>query len=221
MTHGKYPRIIFLPNIVRINHIRLLTLASVRAQNHNMTDSNDNVVRQILAEIGKRGGATGVSFHQRPDAAARYPTDAILTVVRMLAEEAEAANDSAMAAGLRAMLKQVDPNLPIEIEFSGTGPLPCITEGQTEHGYWWRYAPSKDEPGENLVIALRLAAAVASEQARNSGKTYIVASVLQPSPALCAFACDHPEASNADIDIMFQFSPDGRRILPYDRPGRH
>jgi hypothetical protein len=108
-----------------------------------MTDSIDSAVHQILAEIGKHGGATGVSFHQRPDAAARYPTEAILTVVRMLAEEAEAANHSAMAAGLRAMLEQVDPNLPIEIEFTGTGPLPCVTEGQTEHGYWWRYAPSK------------------------------------------------------------------------------
>jgi hypothetical protein len=193
----------------------------VLAQNHNMTESYDSVVRQILAEIGKHGGATGVSFHQRPDAAARYPTDAILTVVRMLAEEAEAANDSAMADGLRAMLKQVDPNLPIEIEFTGTGPLPCITEGQTEHGYWWRYAPSQDEPGENLVTALRMAADVASKEARNSGKTYVVASALQPSPAVHVFACDHPDAGKADINIMFQFSPDGRRILPYDRPGRH
>jgi hypothetical protein len=39
------------------------------------------------------------------------------------------------------MLKNVDPNLPIEIEFTGAGPLPCITEGQTEHGYWWRLHP--------------------------------------------------------------------------------
>jgi hypothetical protein len=184
----------------------------VLGQKPDMTDSNDIVVRQILAEIGKHGGTTGVSFHQRPDAAPRYPTEAILTVVRMLAEEAEAANDSAMAAGLRAMLKEVDPNLPIEIEFAGTGPLPCITEGQTEHGYWWRYAPSQDEPGENLVMALRLAADVASEQARNSGNTYVVATVLQPSPAVHVFACDHPDAGNAGIDIMFEFLPDGRRI---------
>jgi hypothetical protein len=56
-----------------------------------MTDSDDSVVRQILAEIGKHGGATGVTFHQRPTAVARYPTDAILTAARLLAEEAEAA----------------------------------------------------------------------------------------------------------------------------------
>jgi hypothetical protein len=186
-----------------------------------MSESDDSAVRQILAEIGKHDGATGVSFHQRPDATALYPTEAILTVVRMLAEEAEAANDSAMAAGLRAMLKQVDPNLPIEIEFAGTGELPCITEGQTEHGYWWRYVPSKDEPGENLVIALRAASAVASEQARNTGKSYVVATALQPSPAVRVFAGDHPDAGNARIDIMFEFLPDGRRIPRDDRPSRH
>jgi hypothetical protein len=160
-------------------------------QKPDMTDINDSVVRQILAEIGKHGGATGVSFHQSPTAAARYPTEAILTAVRMLAEEAEAAADSAMAAGLRTMLDQCDPNLPIGIEFAGAGPLPYVAEGQTEHGYWWRYAPSKGEPGENLVIALRAAAAVAAEQARKSGKTYIVATGLHPSPAVYVFACDH------------------------------
>jgi hypothetical protein len=56
-------------------------------------------VRQILAEIDMHGGATGMSFHQRAGAAVRYPTEAILTAVHLLAE---AAKDSAMAAGLRA-----------------------------------------------------------------------------------------------------------------------
>jgi hypothetical protein len=82
------------------------------------------------------------------------------------------------------MLKQVDPNLPIEIEFAGSGPLPHITEYQTEHGFCWRYAPSPDEPGENLVTALRMASEVATEQARSSGKTYVMASATQPSPAV-------------------------------------
>jgi hypothetical protein len=63
--------------------------------------SLDPTVRQILAEIDKQGGATGMSFHQRPGAAVRYPTEAILTAVHLLAEKAEAAKDSAMAAGLR------------------------------------------------------------------------------------------------------------------------
>ena len=183
-----------------------------------MTDSLDRTVRQILADIGKRGGTSGVTFHQKPPAAARYPTEAILTAVRLLAE---AANDSGMAAGLRSMLAQVDPTLPIEIEFSGAGPLDCITERTDEHGTWWRYAPSPDEPGENLVTALRLAADVASEQARTSGNTYVVASALQPSPAVCVFAHDHPEAGNAGITILLEFLPDGGRILQRERPRRH
>jgi hypothetical protein len=182
-----------------------------------MTDSLDPIVRQILADIGKHGGASGVSFHQRPGAAACYPTEAILAAVRLLAEEAEAAKDSAMAAGLRAMLKEVDPNLPVEIEFAGSGPLPCITEGQTEYGYCWRYAPAKDEPGENLITALRAASDVASEQARSSGKTYLVASALQPSPAIHVFACDHPDAGKDDTRIIFECLPDGRRIRHEDR----
>jgi hypothetical protein len=102
------------------------------------------MVRQILAEIGKHGGATGVTFHQRPTAVARYPTDAILAAVRLLAEEAEA-RGSPMAAGLRAMLGQIDPSLPIEIEFSGAGPLGCITERTDAHGFWWCYEHSDDE----------------------------------------------------------------------------
>jgi hypothetical protein len=186
-----------------------------------MTDSDDSTVIKIIREITERGGATGVSFHQSPTAAARYPTQAILTAVRMLAEECEAANDSAMAAGLRTMLEQCDPNLPIEIEFAGTGPLPWIAEQQTEHGFWWRYTPSKDEPGQNLVIALKAAAAVAAEQARKSGKTYVVAMGLNPSPAVYAFACDHPDTANPDMDIMFGFFPDGRRFERDDRPRSH
>jgi hypothetical protein len=156
----------------------------LRRSNRSMTDSDDSVVRQILAEIGKHGGASGVTFHQRPTAAARYPTDAILTAVRLLAEEAEDAG-SPMAAGLRAMLEQVDPNLPIEIEFSGAGPLDCITERTDEHGYWWRYQHSADEAHDTLTAAIRVAADVAAEEARRSGKPYVVASSLRP-PSMCS-----------------------------------
>ena len=72
-----------------------------------MTDSDNPVVRQILAEIGKHGGTSGVTFRQRPTAVARYPTDAILAAVRLLAEQAEAAG-SPMAAGLRGVLFDAD-----------------------------------------------------------------------------------------------------------------
>jgi hypothetical protein len=66
-----------------------------------------------------------------------------------------------------------------------------------------------------------MAADVASKEARTSGKTYVVASALQPSPAVSVFACDHPYAGNAGINIMYQFLPDGRRIPHENRPRRH
>src|SRR5260370_6038055 len=181
------------------------------AQKYSMTDSDNPVVRQILAEIGKNGGATGVTFHQRPTAAARYPTDAILAAVRLLAEEAEA-HGSPMAAGLRAMLEQVDPSLPIEIEFSGAGPLDCITERTDEHGYWWRYQHSADEAHDTLTAAIMVAADVAAQEARRSGKTYVVASTPLPAPAVYVFAVDHPDRSRAAVSLMCAFTPDGDLI---------
>ena len=66
--------------------------------------------------IAKHGRKAGVTFHQSPAATARYPTEAILTAVRMLADNAEA-DHSPTAADLRAMLDQADPSLPIEIQF--------------------------------------------------------------------------------------------------------
>jgi hypothetical protein len=94
-------------------------------------------------------------------------------------------------------------------------PSGCITERETPHGYWWRYAPSRDEPGENLIVALRGAMAVAAEQARKSGKAYIVATGLHPSPAVYALAGDHPDT---DMDIIYEFLPDGRRIRRHRSP---
>lgn len=176
-----------------------------------MTDSDNPVVRQILAEIDKHGGATGVTFHQRPTAVARYPTDAILAAVRLLAEEAEAAG-SPMAASLRTMLAQVDPSLPIEIEFSGAGPLDCITERTDEHGYWWRYQHSDDEAHDTLTAAIMVAADVAAGEARRSGKPYVVASTPLPAPTVYVFACDHPDRSRAAVSVMFEFTPEGERI---------
>src|SRR5438874_3832365 len=110
-------------------------------------------------------------FHQRSGAVARYPTDAILAAVRLLAEEAEAAGSS-MAAGLRTMLEQIDPSLPIEIVFSGAGALDCITERTDAHGFWWRYEHSDDEPHETLIAAIQVAGHVAATEARKRGTTY-------------------------------------------------
>jgi len=180
-----------------------------------MTYSDNPVVRQILAEIDKHGGATGVTFHQRPTAVARYPTDAILAAVRLLAEEAEAAG-SPMAASLRTMLAQVDPSLPIEIEFSGAGPLDCITERTDAHGFWWRYENSDDEAGDTLTAAIMVAGDVAATEARTRGKTYVVARAAHGADAIYVFAGDHPDARNAGINVMFEFTPQGERIR---RPG--
>src|SRR5208283_113944 len=66
-------------------------------------------------------------------------------------------------------VKEVDPNLPIEIEFAGTGPLDCITERTDEHGYWWRYQHSNDEPRDTLTAAITIAGEVAANEARKSG----------------------------------------------------
>jgi hypothetical protein len=51
----------------------------------------------------------------------------------------------------------------------------CITERQTEHGYWWRYEHSDDEPLATLEAAIIVAGDVAAEEALKSGKTYFVA----------------------------------------------
>jgi hypothetical protein len=53
---------------------------------------------------------------------------------------------------------------------------------------------------------------VAAEGARKSGKTYLVARAACGVDAIYNFACDHPDALSADVDIMFEFSPDGQRI---------
>jgi hypothetical protein len=52
---------------------------------------------------------------------------------------------------------------------------PCITERETLHGYWWRYAHSADEPADTLTAAIMIAGEVAATEARRRGKTYLVA----------------------------------------------
>lgn len=92
----------------------------------------------------------------------------------------------------------------------------CITERETPHGYWWRYTHSEGEPDDTLKAATRIAADVAREEARRRGKTYCVASTPQPTSAIYVFACDHPDAADPAINVMFEFTPAGKRIR---RPG--
>lgn len=93
-----------------------------------------------------------------------------------------------------------------------------ITERHTRHGYWWRYIPSKREPLPNLIPPLRAAAAVAAEESRKSGKSYVVAFVVKPAPAIYVFACDHPDARKPGISIMYELTRAGRLRPPATPP---
>ena len=63
-----------------------------------------------------------------------------------------------------------------------------------------------------------IAGQIASEEARKRGKTHYVAQAASGDNAIYVFACDHPDARNAAISVMFGFTPAGERIR---RPGPH
>jgi hypothetical protein len=130
-----------------------------------MTDSDDAVVTEIIREIVKHGASAGVTFRQTVGGStpARYPTEAVLTAVRMLAEAADA-DHSPMAAELRAMIEHVDPNLPIEIVYPGAGPVNCITETTSVHGLWWCYRHPENQPRDTLTTAIDMARDVAAQE---------------------------------------------------------
>ena len=88
----------------------------------------------------------------------------------------------------------------------------CITERDTQHGYWWRYTHSRDEPQDTLTAVFMIASDVAATEARKRGKTYYVASTPQPTAAVYVFACDHPDALDARINVMLESTPAGKRI---------
>jgi hypothetical protein len=85
----------------------------------------------------------------------------------------------------------------------------CITERRNAHGYYWRYSHSPGEPDETLTMAIRVADEVAADEARKSGKTYVVASTPQPSLAVFVFARTHPALA---MSVMFEFTPEGECI---------
>ena len=88
----------------------------------------------------------------------------------------------------------------------------CITESRTDAGFWWRYTHSDGEPDETIEMAIRVAGEVAANEARQSGKTYVVASTPRPAAAVYVFAGNHPDAAKVGINIMFEFTPDGTCI---------
>ena len=98
---------------------------------------------------------------------------------------------------------------------SGNAP-DCITEHETPHGYWWRYTHSDDEPQGTLSAAIMVAGEVAATEARKRGKTYVVARAASGVDAIYVFACDHPDARDAGLNVMLEFTPAGERIRRSD-----
>ncbi len=90
--------------------------------------------------------------------------------------------------------------------------LQSITESRTAFGYWWRYKHSRHELLETLDWAINIASIIACAEACKSGKTFVVASTRQPSPAVFVFACDHPDASKLSSSIVFELTPNGNCI---------
>ena len=104
-----------------------------------------------------------------------------------------------------------EPQLRPRVDKLDIYPDNCITEGDTPHGYWWRYRHPKDQPGVEIETAICVAFQLADAEARKTGKTYLVASTQKP-PAVYVFACDHPDARDTTINVMFEFTPAGERI---------
>jgi hypothetical protein len=90
-------------------------------------------------------------------------------------------------------------------------PESCITERQTAFGYWWRYAHNADEPDATYVAATRVAVTVAKDEARRSGKTFLVTHTRGPSsaPNVYVFAHDHPDARRRDLHPLYEAAPNG------------
>ena len=89
--------------------------------------------------------------------------------------------------------------------------MSCITERRDAYGYLWRYEDPQNEPAETLLMATRLAATVADDEARKTGKTHVVASTFEPA-AVYAIAWDHPELSKLAMNILYEFTPEGKCI---------
>ena len=93
-----------------------------------------------------------------------------------------------------------------------------ITEDDTEFGYRWRYQAAPHHPEEAITAMIHIAKVVADAEARNAGKTYLVGRAAFGTDAIHAFACDHPDARNAAINIMYDCPPTGapvRRRAPH------
>jgi hypothetical protein len=89
----------------------------------------------------------------------------------------------------------------------------CITERRDADGYYWRYTRSPGEP------AIRIATMIAGKEANRSGKTYVVASTPQPSPAVFLLARNHPALAAIAMSVMYELTPEGECI--HHQPASH
>ncbi len=96
-----------------------------------------------------------------------------------------------------------------------------ITEIDTDFGYSWCYEAAPHHPHEAITAMIHIAKVVADAEARNSGKTYLVASTPQPMAAVYVFACDHPDARDAAITVILEFTPAGAWAAGLRRAARH
>jgi hypothetical protein len=86
----------------------------------------------------------------------------------------------------------------------------CITERRDAQGYYLALpAVARRAPGETLDMAIRIATMVAGTEANRSGKTYVVASTPQPSPAVFVLARNHPELAAIAMSVMYELTPEG------------
>jgi hypothetical protein len=88
----------------------------------------------------------------------------------------------------------------------------CITEADTDSGYWWRYQPAPHYQNEALIAMIHIAKVVADAKAHCTGKTYLVGSSPQSKSELYVFAHDHPDAHKLAINIMYDRPPAGKPI---------
>jgi hypothetical protein len=86
----------------------------------------------------------------------------------------------------------------------------CIIERRDANGYYWRFQDSPGEPLATSVAAVRVAATVAQDEARKSGKTYLVA--MTTEPAVYALPFDHPEFSPVAMTVLYELTPEGECI---------
>jgi hypothetical protein len=102
--------------------------------------------------------------------------------------------------------------MPVPLSDTAGCDFDCITERETPHGYWWRYQHSDDEPRDTLLASIQGGRRRRRHRSPQARQNACVARATSGADAIYVFACDHPDASNAAINVMFEFTPEGQRV---------